>query len=257
MSKLTMYMVTHKEVKDIPSGRTPIFVGNGKNSNNYLRDITGDNISKKNKNFCELTALYWIWKNDRDSEFVSIEHYRRFFMKKHSMAKIISKKDVESMLSNNRIILPESNKFSMKISEAYCYCHDKNDYYNTRDIILRTFPNYLHDFDEVMNGYSCNMLNMMIMPKKFFDEYCEWLFNVLFKLEKMNGDISSRSSYQQRAYGFMSERLLNVWIKHNSSIEIEELPVYQVESSKLKSVLRIIKHRINNRPFDQRNEKLH
>ena len=57
MNKLTMYVVTHKEIGDIPSGRTPIFVGNGKNLNNYLRDITGDNISEKNKNFCELTAM--------------------------------------------------------------------------------------------------------------------------------------------------------------------------------------------------------
>ena len=70
MKNITMYMVTHKSVDFVPEDRTPIFVGKGNNSDNYISDNTGENISDKNSNYCELTALYWIWKNDKKSEYI-------------------------------------------------------------------------------------------------------------------------------------------------------------------------------------------
>ena len=44
----------------------------------YVPDNTGDNISAKNPNYCELTALYWAWKN-LDCEYIGLCHYRRYF----------------------------------------------------------------------------------------------------------------------------------------------------------------------------------
>lgn len=40
----------------------------------YVPDNTGYNISDKNPNYCELTALYWAWKtwNVNTSAFVTI-----------------------------------------------------------------------------------------------------------------------------------------------------------------------------------------
>ena len=45
-------------------------------------DNTGDNISSKNREFCEMTGIYWIWKNL--SKFENVSHvghmqYRRHF----------------------------------------------------------------------------------------------------------------------------------------------------------------------------------
>ena len=41
----------------------------------YIGDDTGDNISERNPYFCELTGLYWAWKNlDDDSLPVRISY---------------------------------------------------------------------------------------------------------------------------------------------------------------------------------------
>ena len=79
--KNSMYVVTHKQV-DIPeiAGYKPIVVGKNEVSySDFVRDNTGDNIAEKNPNYCELTALYWMWKNDQKSDLVGLSHYRRFF----------------------------------------------------------------------------------------------------------------------------------------------------------------------------------
>lgn len=250
-NNMCMYMVTHKPVNFVPNGRTPIFVGKGENKKYYLSDSTGDNISNKNRYYSELTALYWIWKNDTKSNYVSIEHYRRFFMDPNSLfPKIISKSKFDSLLiDNKKIVVPQKQKWSVSIGTHYKTNHSTKDYNNVVKIIQEICPEYLEDFNKIMNGHEIYMFNMMGMPKEKFDEYCKWLFSILFKLESVT-DLSKRSSYQQRAYGFMSERLFNVWIKHNiSNDDIVELPVYYLTDNKLKTILKSLKARLYRKPY--------
>ena len=90
-----------------------------------------------------------------------------------------------------------------------------------------------------MNSRQSSMLNMICCKKEIFDSYCEWLFSILFKAEQIIS-YKERDSYQQRVFGFLSERLLNVWLHHNYN-GYKTLGVYLLKDSKLKSSLYTIK----------------
>ena len=72
-----------------------------------------------------------------------------------------------------------------------------------------------------------HILNMFVMKKTLFDEYCSWMFNILFKLEKRI-DISGYNQYEARVFGFISERLFNVWLE-NQQLKVKEMPVINLE----------------------------
>ena len=78
---MTIYVIAHKMFDyDLPKGYQPLFVGAEFNANQrgYQVDNTGENISSQNKEFNELTGLYWMWKNTND-EYIGLSHYRRYF----------------------------------------------------------------------------------------------------------------------------------------------------------------------------------
>ena len=101
----------------------PIQVGaEGKNLIGYTPDNTGDNISAKNPHFCELTGLYWAWKN-LTCDYIGLCHYRRYFghtvhakelYKKR--AAILSREEYEKLLQEYDIILPVKRKVNCKLN---------------------------------------------------------------------------------------------------------------------------------------------
>lgn len=242
MCSISMYMVTHKPVDYVPENRTPIFVGSGVNAKGYIADNSMDNISEKNKYFCELTAYYWIWKNDKHSEYVSIEHYRRFFMKKCWFPRLLSLSDMEKYKKKHMIITTIFKRSKFTIGEFYRNRHYQEDMELVKKRIEMCHPGYVDTFERIMNSYSGPMYNMVAMPKDAFDAYCEWLFDILFFVEQNTKNIETRTPYQQRAFGFLAERLLNVWIE-NSGYSREVRPVYYWEDNSVLAVLKSIKKR--------------
>lgn len=79
---MAMYIITHKKIEySVPQGYFKLFVGAKNkeiNLKGYFRDDVGENISSKNSSYCELTGLYWLWKNCKD-DYIGLCHYRRFF----------------------------------------------------------------------------------------------------------------------------------------------------------------------------------
>jgi hypothetical protein len=246
MSKkeMTCYVVAHKPIATIPApNRVIIAVGEFANVSSGLRDNTGDNISNKNQSFCELTALYWIWKNDKKSSFISFEHYRRFFLcKKESPLeyRIQTKNGFLELMNKFDIVVPRPvflSKFNT-LWDAYSHSYGSDDLIKTRKVIMKVCPEYLPDFDFVVcENKKISYFNMLVSSKDVLNQYCSWLFGILFCLEP-DIDLSKKLSYKKRVFGFLSERLINVWLYHNrDSIKIGYADVCNVDERPLKHYL--------------------
>lgn len=256
---IKILIATHKKY-NMPneSFYLPIQVGSeGKNDLGYIRDNTGINISKKNDNYCELTGLYWAWKNI-DCDYLGLVHYRRHFSKKSIFYRImngkeksiLSQKELEGLVKNNDIILPKKrNYFIESIYSHYAHTHYAEHLDITRKIIKNDMPEYLDSFDKVMVSRSAHMFNMLIMKKRILDEYCQWLFEVLEKLEDCI-DISEYDAFQARLFGRVSEILLNVWIEKNK-LEYKEIGyIHLGKINWLKKVISFFNAKYRNKKFE-------
>lgn len=216
----------------------PVQVGSdGKKSIGFQRDNEGDNISEKNPSFCELTGLYWAWKN-LTCDYLGLAHYRRHFtmsskriLNKEKTAEkkiksVLHTEEAERLVSEYLIILPRKRKYYIEtLYSHYAHSHYAVHLDVTREIIKERHPEYLAAFDAVMKQRSGYMFNMYIMRKELSDQYCEWLFDILFELEKrMDG--SELSAFQGRFYGRVSEIIFNVWLKYQ--IENNNYPVKEI-----------------------------
>lgn len=198
----------------------PILVGATKNYHpgiNYQRDDQGKNISLKNPNYNELTAVYWAWKN-LDADVIGVVHYRRFLSlhRKRDMKSILKTVEIENLLRKAPIILPCKRKYYIETNYShYVHAHHREPLDMTRKVIAERTPTYIDAFDQVMNSRSAHMFNMMIMKKDFFDQYAAWLFDILFEVESRI-DIKKYSMQEARVYGYLSELLMDVWLRKNN-----------------------------------------
>ena len=240
-----IYVVTHKDFEEANLGPEykVIHVGASDSKKSYLRDDVLDNISEKNPNYCELTGLYWIWKNEKNekNDITGLVHYRRYFTTTKEellytyfniTPSRISYDSIKKTLKKHDIILPKPEQIFRTVKQYYADEHYEDDLEITRNVIKTESPEYLNDFDKVMNQHYFYYGNMMIAKRELFDDYCEWLFKILFEVEK-NNDISKyKDNYQKRVYGFLSERLLQVWVVHKN-IKVKTFPVYNTESRRM------------------------
>lgn len=229
----------------------PIHVGAGGKEpiEGIASDNTGENISPKNASFCELTGLYWAWKN-LQCDYIGLCHYRRYFghfilpnasveKKKQS---IFSQRDYESLLKKYDVILPTKWIHTREnVKEHYAKYHREMDLLHVRNVIMQLHPEYGASFDMVMDKHSQHVYNMFVMQKAKFDSYCEWLFSILFKVEQ-ESDITNYDEYQARVYGFLAERLLDVWMLNQNLRTTEAHVVFLGEEHQ--SILKVIKEQI-------------
>ena len=198
---------------------------------NTIGDNTSDNISLKNPNYCELTAQYWAWKNC-NANYVGFCHYRRLFDLNNSK--------ISKLLNEYDIILPRIFTLDCTVREQYNRDHIKEDLDKTLEIIASKYPDYMEDAENVLNKKTIYFCNMFITNRELFNSYCEWLFDILFELEKVTA--ISENKYQSRIFGFLSERLLNIFIEHVKRIDdikICEVPVKFIEENKFSFLQRL------------------
>lgn len=198
----------------------PIHVGAALHSKvlpGVQRDDEGDNISEKNPLYCELTGLYWAWKN-LDADYVGIAHYRRHFgwkprmHEKDPFDRVVREKDIMPLFGQIRVFLPKKRRYVIEtLYSHYSHTHYMVHLDETRRIIAELYPEYLSTYDRVLKQTSGYMFNMVIMERKLLDQYCGWLFRILGELEKRI-DTSGLSYYQGRYCGRVGEIIFNVWL---------------------------------------------
>ena len=233
-----IYICTHKRFEP-PKDEIyrPIHVGRSiSQALGYEGDDQGDSISEKNKSFCELTGLYWIWKNV-DCDIVGIAHYRRYFENK---GQLLDKAYVERILCDEGydIIVPSSGMSEYANNrQHYEKAHYKRDYEITRQVLIEKYPEYERAFDLFSETNLESYCNMLITRKSIYDEYCSWLFDILFEVEKRT-DVSGYIPYQARLYGYLSERLLRVWLfMHRYKVREESVRILLSEDKPGRAVL--------------------
>ena len=210
----------------------PLHVGKeGKADLGYVGDNTGEHISNKNANYCELTGLYWAWKN-LDCDYIGLCHYRRYFAtnakSQDKKEMVLHKFDYEKLLDQYDILLPQKRNYYIEtVRSQYEHAHKKSDLDEVEKIVQELYPEYSEAFTVVMNRRTLHIFNMFVMKKENFDKYCKWLFDILFKLEKRI-DITDYDPYNARVFGFLSERLFNVWLE-KQQLKVKELPVVFLE----------------------------
>lgn len=218
-----VFIACHKSC-DVPSDSIylPLQVGaKGKKSIGFERDDSGKNISEKNPVFCELTGLYWVWKN-LDCDYVGLVHYRRYFTQKRKsyqkkygqLESALTTAEANELLDRFPILVPKKrNYYISTIYNHYDSTFDGKQLDIARDIVRQKYPEYLDSFDWYMKQKKGYVFNMYIMKKAYSDAYCEWLFDILFELEKRI-DLSHMSAFEKRYAGRVSERLFNVWLHY-------------------------------------------
>ena len=194
----------------------------------FMPDNTGDNISEKNKNYCELTALYWAWKN-LDADAVGLVHYRRYFAGRPFSKQPAREADFRKALDRAPILLPVKRHYWIETNYSqYIHAHHTQDREITRAVLAERCPEYLSAYDRQMQKRSGHRFNMFVMRRDKLDAWCAWLFPVLFEVERRL-DITDYDPYNARVFGFLAERLLDVWLE-TTGYPYAELPVLNTES---------------------------
>lgn len=168
-----------------------------------ITDCQGDNISNKNRQFCELTGLYWIWKHARE-DYIGLVHYRRHFILPHDWIQRMEDNELD-------VILPVPLYVAPSIAENYKSRHIASDW----DFLMEYFKIFLlEEYESAKDFFDGNLYspcNMLIARRDVLDKLCTWLFPILDAVVK-NGGIKE-DDYMNRYPGFIAERLITYFFE--------------------------------------------
>lgn len=194
---------------------TPIQVG-AELCNDRVADVldsTGDNISKKNVNYCELTALYWVWKNciiprlsDNSDVYYGLCHYRRILN--------ISEDDIGRLVRNNiDVVLPYPMPYEPNIEVHHNKYIKKEDWKALLKAINELYPEYAKVLPSILQQRYLYNYNIILARDTVLSEYCEWLFSILQRVEELSNPKGSERC--DRYIGYMGETLETLFFMVN------------------------------------------
>ncbi|MCR5238144.1 MAG: DUF4422 domain-containing protein [Lachnospiraceae bacterium] len=169
-----------------------------------------DNISSKNRQYCELTGIYWAWKNDR-SDYIGFSHYRRKFELTDEQIDHFMQVGVDVVVT-----CPIINFETVR--SQYGKDHIIDDWDTLMDVIKEMAPDYYESALKVQDEIYYYAYNMFIMKRDIFDKYCSFIFPLLSECEERIGE--REDVYQNRYVGFLAEGLLSVFLTKNADLKV-------------------------------------
>ncbi|MCH5207640.1 MAG: DUF4422 domain-containing protein [Oscillospiraceae bacterium] len=256
MSDIKIFMCCHKPYETVPPMCIPIQCGSALNQpvEGAAADDIGENISAKNREYCELTAHYCVWKNVT-ADYYGFCHYRRFFCADETVGPpytvrgTLSEKEYGKLLLNEEqwqrlvrkydIIVPRSEDMGLSTREHYCTSrfHYTEDLELFAEILREKSPQLIGAMDKYLSQNRQYFCNMFVMSGKYFFEYCEILFAVLQEFDKrktVHGDFQS-----DRTDGYLGEIFTGIYVGYCSEngARIKELPRLDTECPVKKRLL--------------------
>lgn len=231
----------------------PLQVGSaGKESIGFTRDDTGENISQKNPTYCELTGLYWAWKN-LDADAIGLVHYRRLLGKKKGkdpLAGVLTGKEAAALLERAPCILPKKRNYYIEsLYDHYAHTLRVLPLELTGEIIKEEYPAYYPEFCALKKRRSAHMFNMGVFRREVLDEYCSFLFSVLGKLEERVPQSEYDDAFHARFFGRISELLLDVFLRTNNIAYIEVGLIYPEGENLAKKAAAMLRSKFSGKKY--------
>lgn len=226
---IKLYVACHKP-SFVPTHPllNPIQVGAARAENHFdgfLHDDTGNHISEKNLQYCELTAQYWAWKNDV-ADYYGFFHYRRYLYPDVSAKlpyKIVKELDggtlerlgyasFSALIEKHDLIAPMGENMHVPVRQHYADAphHRKKDLDLIEDIVREKYPEYVDAMESYLGGTICYFGNIYVMKHNLFHDYCGWLFDILSEFDR-RADLTGYNQQELRVNGYLAERLFGVF----------------------------------------------
>lgn len=231
--RCSIFVITHKKVDEVNAKDYKyLLVGAKKNntfSNNYNLDDSGENISDYNDSYCELTGLYWMWKNCKD-DYIGLVHYRRLFahIKPHikligryivcstkNSFSLLSSEEARRILQTRELIVKRSEKRIRNTKKLFTEQIGEELFCEIKSVLEKKHPEYMDVFYKVCKRHTHINCNMFVGRKNVIDAYCDWLFPLLQELDSDN-EFKTGSRFHNRELGYVAELLFGIWIEHNA-----------------------------------------
>lgn len=201
------------ETFELPLYMKPVQVGAANTDERIaeIRDDEGDSISKKNGNYCELTGLYWVWKNALTGDLCKAEYcgfaqYRRILM--------LSEEDLSRLAANDvDVVLPYPLLYEPDINAHHQRYIKDADWTALLKAIRELQPQYADAVHEILAQKYMFNYNVILAKRKVLDDYCSWLFPILERTEELSDPKECDRS--DRYIGYMGETLETLYFLKN------------------------------------------
>jgi hypothetical protein len=208
-------------------------------------DASGaDHISHLNPQFCELTALYWAWKNLRGVRHIGLYHYRRYlylgggFIPGQRVPVTDIPASINAMsgpeagaraldwLQHADAIVPSAFRLGGSITQEYTLHHDAEHWRVFNEVLFELNPQYRRFAGYFAQSNKFTYCNMFIVGWARFEHYCATMFPVLFEVQRRCPVPSD--PYQARYIGFLAERFLMFYL-YAEGLRTMETPIVGME----------------------------